>query len=110
MIVLQRKARALASRQLGNQKDRLATRLRYTAANLREVAEKLREDELAGAAAGLADRGAALAEGLGRYFEQRPVGDVVADAERFCRDQPWTVAAVAVASGALAVGIVRARG
>lgn len=110
MVVLQRKARALAGRQLGSRKDRLAAQLRHTAANLHEVAAKLREDEIAAAAAGIAEQGATVARRLGRYLEQRAVRDVIADAEKFCRKHPRTVAAAAVASGALAVGIVRARG
>jgi hypothetical protein len=82
-------------------------RIRGTAETVRTVAQQLREDPTTAAAAGLAARGADLADRVGTYLEQTPLERMIADAESLGRRQPWMLATVGIAAGVLASRLIK---
>lgn len=95
-------------KQIDMRATELGGRIRTTAQTLHTIAEHLRADANTSAAAGLAERGSALIDNVGTYFENSDFDTFVADAETFSRERPWTIASVGLAAGIVAARILKA--
>ena len=96
------------TKQLENRSAESGRRIRTTAQTLRTVAQELREDATTAAAADFAERGAEWIDRVGSYLERTDFTTMMADAERFSREQPLVVAAAGLATGMLASRLIRA--
>ncbi len=85
--------------QIEQRSSQYGSRVRTTAQTLRTVAQQLRDDPNAAAAADFAERGAAVIDGVGTYMEQTPFDRMLADAESLSRSQPWVLAGAGLAAG-----------
>jgi len=95
--------REQATTRVSNQMERASESLDSVASAIRSVSGELREQDQ-GFVAGYADRLAEQADRAASYLRNRDLGTLVADAERFVRNQP-TVAV----GGAFALGLLAAR-
>ncbi|HLX26677.1 MAG TPA: hypothetical protein VKR05_06765 [Candidatus Cybelea sp.] len=82
-------------------------RIRSTAETIRSVADQLRSDPNTSMAADFAERGADVIDRIGVYVEQTPLDQMMSDAERFSRQNPWVVATAGLAAGILASRLVK---
>lgn len=82
-------------------------RVGTTAQTLRNFAEHLRTQSGSPEGADMVDRGAAAIERVATYFEEGDLEDMVADAESFSRERPWTVASIGAVAGLLAARVLK---
>lgn len=82
-------------------------RIRSTAQTIRTVAQELRNDPTTSVGADLAERGAEVVDRIGTYVEETPLTEMISDAERFGRQQPWVVASIGLGIGMLASRLVK---
>jgi hypothetical protein len=74
---------------------------------MRTVADQLRNDPNTAMAADFAERGADVVDRIGSYVEQTPFEQMMADAERLSRQQPWIVATAGLAAGIMASRLLK---
>jgi uncharacterized protein YjbJ (UPF0337 family) len=93
--------------QLDQRSTQIGEQIGAQASDLRSVGDTLREQGKYGPARA-ADQIAGYAERAGGYLREKDPETVLADAERFGRQQPWAVAAGGLALGFLASRFLKA--
>lgn len=90
--------------QASTQKERVSESIGSVAGALREAGKQLREGEQGGFFAQYADQAADRIEGLASHLNEREIGELVADVERYARRQP-----ALFLGGAFILGVLGAR-
>jgi hypothetical protein len=92
-------SRSFISSQLDDRTTEIGTNLSSTASELRRFAEDLRANQTVPGSADIALRGADAIDRLGAYLKDADGDRLIADAEAFARDRPWTIALAALTTG-----------
>lgn len=100
--------RSFISAQLDDRSTQLGNSISSTAADLRRIADNLRDNETVAGSADLAQFGADYIDKIGSYLRDSDGEQLIADAEDFARQRPWAVAAAAVAVGFAASRVLKA--
>jgi len=93
--------------QVENRTTDFGQRVGTTAQTLRNFAEHLRTQSGSPEGADMVDQGAAAVERVATYFQEGDLEDMVADAESFSRERPWTVASIGAVAGLLAARVLK---
>jgi ElaB/YqjD/DUF883 family membrane-anchored ribosome-binding protein len=93
--------------QVENRTTDFGQRVGTTAQTLRNFAEHLRTQSGTPEAADMVDQGAAAVDRVATYFKEGDLEDMVADAETFSRERPWTVAALGAVAGLLGARLLK---
>jgi hypothetical protein len=93
--------------QVENRTTDFGHRVGTTAQTMRNFADHLRTQSGSPEAADMVDQGAAVVDRVGTYFKEGDLEDMVADAEAFSRERPWTVASIGVVAGLLAARVLK---
>jgi hypothetical protein len=96
------------ARQIGQRSNAIGQQVLDTAANIHRVADQLRNDAVTEKASELADVAAKTAETFGQYLQTTSLDTMLADAERFSRTRPWTVAFGSFIVGVSASRVIKA--
>lgn len=92
-------SRSFISSQLHDRTTQIGTTISSTANDLRRIADDLRANEAVPGSAQLASRGADAIDRVGQYLTNSDGDRLLADAEAFARERPWTVAVAALTTG-----------
>ncbi len=97
-------SKSFLGKQVDDRSTLIGQQIGSVAQELRSVGDQLKQSPIAGPVAGYVDQGVGYVERLGQYLEDADSERLIGDLESFARQQPW-----AVAAGALALGFAASR-
>ena len=86
------RAQGFLSQQFAQRSKAIGAQVSDTAKNIHTLAQQMRQDAITEKAAEIAESAASMLEKFGSYIQEHDLDAMLADAERFSRQRPWTVA------------------